>query len=154
MRGLNALAAAVSAQESERYETDDYSLELPSQHWKVVRADEVECDRLFGHLRIEKKSVGEKASLDELARDQRELKLQFLRRFVNGRQEQFAGRLKGIVVNYEYVNDKGRFATGRDYYLRADEETVYVLHFTGESGFDREFRNEMDAIARTFDADD
>src|SRR5215471_12875849 len=94
-------SAVVSAQEWGKYEGDDYSMELPSKGWRAVGADQFQYDKSFGYLRIQKKSIAAGASLEDFARDQRERSLMFLPGFVDGRQEQFAGRLKGIVLNYE-----------------------------------------------------
>jgi hypothetical protein len=40
--------------------------------------------------------------------------------------------------------------SGRFYFLKADDKTVYVLRFTGQRDKLRSVRNQTDSIARTF----
>ena len=78
-----------------------------------------------------------------------EQSLQFQPGYVAGKQEEFKGSLGGKVFNYEYINS-GRNMSGRFYFLKADDKTVYVLRFTGQRDKLRSVRNQTDSIARTF----
>jgi hypothetical protein len=65
---LTFASAAVSAQEWVTHEGHDYTIELPS-HWKAGRLpDQFEGDEFGSHLRILKKSVDAKVSLEDLRR--------------------------------------------------------------------------------------
>jgi hypothetical protein len=154
---LAALAASASAQESHTSETDDFSIELPSETWKAVpRADSahqntefVYGERSDGYLRVRKEVVDGNASLSDFARAEQDTKLRFLPAFVGGKEERFAGRLTGIVTTYEYTSG-GKPMAGRVYYLQADKRTVYALHFTGARDKLERIHNQTDAIARSF----
>jgi hypothetical protein len=54
------------------------------------------------------------------------------------------------VFNFEFVK-AGKNMSGRFYYLRANETTVYVLRFTGFRDKLRSIRNQTDQMARSFD---
>jgi hypothetical protein len=156
---LLALAAAsASAQESYTSESDDYSLELPTQVWKAVpRPDNehkhlefINGDRSDGYLRIRKEVVEPNTSLSDFARNDQETKLRFMSGFVaSGKEERFSGRINGIVIGYEYTS-AGKPMAGRIYYLQADPRTIYVLHFTGLRDKLQRIQNQTDAIARSF----
>ena len=77
------------------------------------------------------------------------MKLQFLPGYVAGKEENFSGALRGGVFNYEFLRI-GRNMSGRLYFLKADDTTVYVLRFTGERRQVKSLRNQTDSIARTF----
>ena len=157
---LLACGAAASAQE-EPYtsETDEYALELPSQTWKAVpRPDSEHRHTEFingvrpdGYLRVRREVVEGDTKLAEFARAEADTKLRYLPGFVIGKDERFAGRLSGVVSNYEYTSG-GKAMAGRVYYLQADGRTVYVLHFTGLRDKLQRIQNQTDAIARSFRA--
>ena len=155
---LFAFAPAAAAQESYTSETGGYSVELPTQTWKPVprtdgmheHTEFVNGDRTDGYLRIRKEVVDGGTSLSDFARGQQDTKLRFLPGFVaSGKEEPFAGRLKGIVTGYEYTM-AGKPMAGRVYYLQADARTVYVLHFQGARDKLQRIQNQTDAIARSF----
>jgi len=56
----------------------------------------------------------------------------------------------GALLSYDYKNTAGQLFTGRVYYLRVDEKTIYVLHFTGRRNILGTLRSHTDAIARSF----
>jgi hypothetical protein len=134
----------------------DYTFDLPNPMWKMVakptvtspNVEYVHNDRFDGNLEVRKISI----KTDELVSDviirETEQKLQFLPGFVNGKEQDFSGKLKGRVFNYEYVK-AGKNMSGRFYYLRSDD-TIYVLRFTGLREKLLAIRNETDSIARTF----
>ncbi len=101
-----------------------------------------------GHLEVRKTAIKAGAALSDMIGDEEE-KLQFLPGFVAGKEENFSGNLKGRVFNYEYVQ-AGKNMSGRFYYLKSAETTVYVLRFSGMRDKLRGIRNQIDSIARTF----
>ncbi len=154
---LLTIAGPVFAQEDIFSHPDvAYSFSLPDAKWRItsrpsVTSPNVEYvygDRRDGHLEVRKLTVAKNAILVDVIEDE-ESKHQFLRGFVAGKEENFAGKLRGTVFNFEYVQD-GRNMTGRHYFLRANETTVFVLRFTGQKDTLRTIRNQTDSIARTF----
>ena len=155
---LLACGAAAPAQEQPyTSETDRYTLELPSEVWKAVpRPDSehrhtefVNGVRPDGYLFVRRDVVEGNTDLKEYARGEADTKLRYKPGFVIGKDERFAGRLSGVVLNYEYTQG-GKPMAGRVYYLQADGRTVYVLHFTGLRDRLQRIQNQTDAIARSF----
>ncbi len=153
---LACAAQAATAQEPHTSETKDYALELPTEVWRAVPRDGahhhtefVNGDRTAGYLRVRREEVESNTELREYARAESDTKLRFLPGFVGGKDERFAGRLSGVVLNYEYTSG-GKPMAGRVYYLKADGRTVYVLHFTGLRDRLQRIQNQTDAIARSF----
>ncbi len=60
------------------------------------------------------------------------------------------GGKKGALLSYDYKNNAGQLFTGRNYYLRTDDKTIYVLRFTGRKTTLGVLRNQTDAITRSF----
>ena len=147
------------AAQSEIFTDDnvDYKLELPSPIWRVIsrpdglqqRAEFVFGDRLDGYLRIHKQMVEAGSTPSDLANSYKDDKLRFKPGYVDGKEETFAGSLKGVTISYEYTY-AGKAMLGRIYCLQADTRTIYVLHFTGLRDKLSRIRNQTDSIARTF----
>ncbi len=94
-------------------------------------------------------SVPNKAIMADVIRDE-ESKIMFsLQGYVAGKEEQFGGFLNGTVFNFEFFR-AGRPMAGRFYFLRAGENSIYVLRFIGYRDKLRSIRNQTDSIARTF----
>jgi hypothetical protein len=136
----------------------DYTLELPSQTWRLVDRPDAEHaiagfiygDRMDGYLQIRKEVVDAGVTPKELSQRESEQKLRFLPGFVEGKlEESFAGRMNGVAFNYEYTS-AGKPMSGRIYYLQADNRTIYVLRFTGLRDRLARIRNQTDVIARSF----
>ena len=135
----------------------DYSLELPSQLWKVItepdatheHAELVFGDRLDGFLQVRKEVVDVGTTPAQLASKDQDLKFRFLPGFVQGKEEPFNGRLDGVTMSYEFVR-AGKPMMGRVYYLQADNRTIYALRFTGLRDKLTRIRNQTDQMARTF----
>ena len=135
----------------------EYTFELPEALWKMTvkpspatpNVEYVYGDRMDGHLEIRKMTVRADEMLSDIILRDREQKLQFKPGFVAGKEENFAGNFKGRVSNYEFVQS-GKNMSGRFYYLKAGDTTVYVLRFTGLRDQLRVIRNQVDSIARTF----
>jgi hypothetical protein len=156
---LFVLAGAATAQENTyNDESEGYSIQFPSPTWKALpRADSkghhtefVNGDRTDGYLRVRQEVMEDGISLTDFARGQADTKLRFLPGYVvGGRETPFTGRLKGLVMTYEFTMG-GKPMAGRIYYLHADPRTVYVLHFQGGRDRLQRIQNQMDAIARSF----
>lgn len=152
--GANAFAQSQTFSDTNA----EYTFDLPEPAWKMVskptatspNVEYVYVDRLDAHLEIRKlSSKTDELISDVIAREQ-EQKLQFLPGYVGGKEENFAGFLKGKAFNYEYIK-AGKNMSGRFYYLRDETSPdVYVLRFTGSRDKLRTIRNQTDSIARTF----
>ena len=167
MRRLSPLAAAacllaLSAAAAAQTQTFDeqraaYTLELPSPTWRAITRPDSEHqhtefvygDRSDGYLRIRKEVVDAGTMPADLSRRDHELKLRFMSGYVEGKEEPFQGRLKGVTSSYEFTGG-GKPMLGRIYYLQADSRTIYVLHFTGARDKLRLIRSQTDVMARSF----
>lgn len=135
----------------------DYTFELPSPTWRLIEKPDADHalagfiygDRMDGYLQIRKEVVDAGVTPENLSQRESEQKLRFLPGFVEGKEEQFAGRMNGVAFNYEYTS-AGKPMTGRIYYLQADNRTIYVLRFTGLRDRIGRIRNQTDLIARSF----
>jgi hypothetical protein len=135
----------------------DYKFELPEAKWKLTskptqmspNAEFVYGDRSDGHLEIRKLTLKTNQTLPDIVRDE-EQKLQFVTGYVAGKEETFRGALGGKIFNYEFVRS-ARNMSGRFYFLKVDDKTIYVLRFTAMRDKLRSLRNQTDSIARTFD---
>ena len=156
---LFALAAFATASAQTQTFSDDkvnYTLELPSQTWRVVsrpdemqqRAEFIYGDRLDGFLQVRKEMVEANVTPSNLASSDKDAKLRFKPGYIDGKEERFAGRLNGVTISYEYTYS-GKPMVGRIYYLQADNRTIYVLHFTGLRDKLSRIRNQTDGIARS-----
>ena len=136
--------------------TVDYSFTVPEGKWKKTvtpsatspNVEYVYGDRFDGHLEIRKLTVAKGSIMTDIVRDE-EQKLQFRAGFVSGKEENFSGKLKGSAYNFEYVA-AGRSMSGRFYFLKANDTTVYILRFSGQKDSLRSLRSNTDSIARTF----
>jgi hypothetical protein len=134
----------------------EYTFTFPSDEWKITvepseLSPNVELNyniKKEGNLEIRKLTIEPNTLFGDIIREE-EQKLQFVPGYVTGKEENFLGAYSGRVFNYEYVRS-GRPMSGRFYYLKTDDKTVYVLRFTGLKDILRSIRNETDSIARTF----
>ncbi len=134
----------------------EYSFTLPDAKWKLTvkpsetspNVEYVYGDRIDGHLEVRKLAARKDVLISDIIRDE-EQKLQFLPGYVAGKEENFVGKLRGVVFNYEFVRT-GRPMSGRMYFLRAGDDTVYVLRFAGLKDSLRAIQHQTDSIARTF----
>jgi hypothetical protein len=135
----------------------DYSFDLPDAGWKMTvkpsatspNVEYVYNDRQQGYLEVRRLTVPKDTIMSDLIHQDEEQKLQFRPGFVAGKDENFAGRIRGSVFNFEFVAS-GRSMAGRFYFLRANDTTVYVLRFSGQKDTLRALRSQTDSIARTF----
>jgi hypothetical protein len=134
----------------------DYIVNFPSPSWRLIdELDEVHQhtefiygDRIDGYLRIRKEALEPGLNLKEFAHRDQDLKTRFLPGYVDGKEEQFSGRLSGVTLSYEFT-ERGKPMAGRTYYLQAEGSSVYVLRFTGLRDKLSRIRNQTDLIARS-----
>lgn len=152
------LSISASAQSSTFADTNaEYTFDLPQANWKMIvkpsatspNVEYVYDERQNAHFEIRKQQLKSGTLLSDLIRDE-EQKLQFLPGYVAGKEENFNGTFDGKVFNYEFVR-AGRTMSGRFYFLKADNTTVYILRFVGIGDKLKSIRNQTDSIARTFD---
>ena len=154
--GLSAVASVFGQAESFSDPNVDYGFDVPDVKWKMTdkpsatspNVEYVFGDRNDGHLEVRRIKVAKEATIANIMRDE-EQKLQFLPGYVAGPDETFAGRLRGGVFNFEFVR-AGKPMGGRFYFLRASEDTVYVLRFTGFRDKLKSIRHQTDSMGRTF----
>ena len=133
-----------------------YSFDLPDTKWKMTvkpsatipNVEFVYIERNEGHLEVRRLNSSRGELLADIIR-QEEQKLQFLPGYVAGKEENFGGFLRGTAFNFEFTRG-GRPMSGRFYFLKAKDNNVYVLRFTGFRDKLRSIRNQTDSIARTF----
>jgi hypothetical protein len=150
-------SAAAMAQQTFTSDHAGYTLELPSEKWRVIQepdslhehAEFIYGDRNDGYLRIRKEVVEAGTTASNISERDQDQKLKFQTGYVEGKQEKFAGRLNGVTFAYEYTSG-GKAMAGRIYYLQADNRTVYALRFTGLRDRLSLIRNQTDTIARSF----
>lgn len=134
----------------------EYTFDVPDAEWKQTvkpsstspNVEYVFKDRADGHLEVRRLTVKDGDTLADTMSGE-EQRLQFLPGYVAGKEEEFKGALSGRAFNYEFVRS-GRNMSGRFYFLKADDKTVYVLRFTGQREKLRSLRNQTDSMARTF----
>ncbi|MDT4897407.1 MAG: hypothetical protein QOH25_2484 [Acidobacteriota bacterium] len=154
---LTLSSAAATAQETFTSDNAGYTLELPSEKWRVIQepdslhehAEFVYGDRNDGYLRIRKEVVEAGTTASDISQRDQDQKLKFQTGYVEGKEEKFAGRLNGVTFAYEYTAG-GKAMAGRLYYLQADNRTIYALRFTGLRDRLLQIRNQTDSIARSF----
>lgn len=134
----------------------EYTFDVPDAEWKQTvkpsgtspNVEYVFRDRSEAHLEVRKMTVKEGETLADTLSDE-EQRVQFLPGYVAGKTEDFKGALSGKAFNYEFIRS-ARNMSGRFYFLKADDKTVYVLRFTGQRDKLRSLRNQTDSMARTF----
>jgi hypothetical protein len=154
---LALTSAVATAQQTFTSDHAGYTLELPSEKWRVTQepdslhehAEFIYGDRNDGYLRVRKDVVEAGATAADISQRDKEQKLKFQTGYVEGKEEKFAGRLNGVTFSYEYTAG-GKAMAGRLYYLQADNRTVYALRFTGLRDRLLQIRNQTDSIARSF----
>lgn len=156
LAGLVLVVSAAAQGESFSNPEVDYTFDLPDARWKLTvkpsattpNVEYVYVERNEGHFAVRHLSVPNKTIMADVIREE-ESKLLFLQGYVAGKEEQFGGFLNGTVFNFEFLR-AGRPMAGRFYFLKAGENSIYVLRFTGYSDKLRSIRNQTDSIARTF----
>jgi hypothetical protein len=156
-----SLFAAVAFAQSEVFEDPDgkYIVNLPTGWLGVINTDglgrnEVNIvykNRENGALKIRVADVASNTEpIDFAAKDERE-RVRFAPSYDKISMEKFllGGTRVGALLAYDYKNAAGQLFTGRVYYVRMDEKTIYVLQFTGRRNTLGSLRNQTDQIARS-----
>lgn len=147
-------SAAPSQTKPYTHRTPGYVLDLPSAKWRTIRAAHPSTEFRYGerspiHLRIRRELVEAKVSPADLVQRQQRSDRVFLRGYVKGKDESFAGRLSGAKYPYEYIRS-GKPVAGLIYYLEADNRIIYRLEFTGPPEKLRNLSDQTEFIARSF----
>lgn len=158
---LIALTLSANAQtQSFSREGVEFVIDFPTTLWRAeTRVDVHEhvefvngTDPRNGYLRLRKKAVAPSTTAAALFAEEERWDLGRLLGYVvcsGGKGTDFSGHLKGTWYSYEFVKD-GTNMDGRLYYLRADNRTFYILHFTVASEKLSGLVPEMESIARSF----
>lgn len=154
-------AFALAQSQTEVFEDPDgkYILNLPDGWLGVVNTDGLGRNdvnivyklRENGALKIRVAEVAPGAEpMDYAVQDERE-RIRFAPSYDKISLEKFllGGTKIGALLSYDYKNAAGQPFTGRVYYLRADEKTIYVLQFTGRRNILGTLRSHTDLIARS-----
>jgi len=155
------LVGAGAFAQSEVFDDPDgkYTLNLPNGWLGVVNTDGLgrnEVNIVYkvrenGALKIRVAEVAPDAELmDYAAQDERE-RVRFAPSYDKISLEKFllGGTRTGALLSYDYKNASGQPFTGRVYYVRANEKTIYVLQFTGRRNILGTLRSHTDLIARS-----
>ncbi len=158
---LSASLFAAAFAQTEVFEDPDgkYTLNLPAGWLGVVNTDGLGRNdvnivykvRENGALKIRVAEVApDSEPIDYAAKDERE-RVRFAPSYDKIAMEKFplGGARVGALLSYNYMNAAGQPFTGRVYYLRMDEKTIYVLQFTGRRNILGTLRSHTDLIARS-----
>ena len=139
-----------------------FVLTLPSGWLAIVTQDALgrkEVNIVFkvrenGALKIRKlENVDPDAEIVALAQKDEEQTLRFLPGYDKLTTEKItiggASGRTGALVSYDYKNG-GQPFTGRDYFVRMEDKSVYVLRFRGRKTVLGTLRSHTDAITRSF----
>lgn len=147
--------------QAEAFEDPDgkYTLNLPTGWLGVVNTDGLgrnEVNIVYkvrenGALRIRVAEISQDSEpMDYAAKDEQE-RVRFAPSYDKISLEKFllGGSRVGALLSYDYKNAAGQLFTGRVYYVRMDEKTIYVLQFTGRRNILGTLRSHTDQIARS-----
>lgn len=157
-----SLFAAVAFAQSEAFDdpNNKYTLNLPAGWLGVVTTDGLGRNdvniiykvRENGALKIRVAEVDPNADLMAYAAQDEQDRVRFAPGYDKLSVEKFllGGARTGALLSYDYKNAAGQPFTGRVYYLRMNEKTIYALQFTGRRNILGTLRNHTDLIARSF----
>jgi len=138
-----------------------YTVTLPSGWIAVVNEDALgrkDVNIVFrirenGALKIRKiDDADPQIDMMEYAKQDENAVVQYLPGYDRLNIEKFlvtAGKV-GTLLSFNYKNSVGQPFTGRNYYLRGEDKSIYILRFTGRRNTLPSLRNQTDAIARSF----
>jgi hypothetical protein len=156
-------AFAVKASAQEVFEDPDakYTISLPAGWLGIVNKDGLgrnEVNIVYkvrenGALKITRldDAEGKMEAMDFANKDESE-RVRFNPKYDKISIEKFvigAGK-SGALLAYDYFSTSGQPFTGRIYYLKTGESTIYRLQFTGRKNILSTLRSHTDAIARSF----
>ncbi len=158
---IGSLAPAAFAQEVFADPDGKYTVTLPVGWLAIVSQDSLgrkEVNIVFkvrenGLLKIRRvDETDPNAAAMDFAKKDEEQTVRFQPGYDKLTLENFllGGGKTGALLSYDYKTVAGQLFTGRNYYLRTDEKTIYALRFTGRRNILGTLRNQTDSIARSF----
>ncbi len=153
---------AVDGLAQEVFEDPDgkYSISLPAGWLGIVNKDGLGRNdvnivykvRENGALKVTRveEAEGKMDAMEYASKDESE-RIRFNPKYDKISLEKFvigAGK-SGALLSYDYFSTSGQPFTGRVYYLKTDENTIYRLQFTGRKNILSTLRSHTDAIARS-----
>lgn len=157
---LVAIITPVIGQQGTDYKDPEgkYEMELPP-NWQPVsyedgagkaRVDIIYRDRSYGLLKITQETLAANSELEDFTRTDIEQNLRFRPGYVFNNFEKFIGEnLRGQLLQFDFTQ-AGQPKKGRNYYLKGEGQTIWVLRFAGNRNVFTPLRHETDAIARSF----
>ena len=137
-----------------------YTLNLPNGWLGVVNTDGLgrkEVNIVYkvrenGALKVRTAEVAANTDLMDYAGKDEQDRIRFAPSYDKLSLEKFpiGGNRFGALLSYDYKNASGQPFTGRVYYLKMGEKTIYVLQFTGRRNILGSLRSHTDQIARSF----
>lgn len=139
-----------------------YAITLPKGWLAIMNKDRLSGKTDFlivygirenGALKITTMDVDAKLPMTEVASKHETETLRFQPGYTKGKVENFViggTQPSGSLITYDFKNTAGQPMIGRNYFLRANDTTVYVLRFTGRVSTLGSLRNQTDTIARSF----
>jgi hypothetical protein len=158
---ISIISATAQAQEVFDDPSGQFTVTLPAGWIAVVNQDSlgrkdvniVYKIRENGALKIRRvDDLEENLEVMDYAKQDENGVVQYLPGYDRLSIEKFAlpGGKIGVLLSYDYKNSVGQPFTGRNYYLRAGEKSIFILRFTGRKNTLTSLRNQTDAIARSF----
>ena len=156
-----SLFAAVAFAQTEVFDDPDgkFTVKLPAGWLGVVNTDGLgrnEVNIVYkvrenGALRIRVAEVAPNTEPMDFATKDEQDRVRFAPSYDKISLDKFllGGTRIGALLAYDYKNAAGQPFTGRVYYVRMDEKTIYVLQFTGRRNILGTLRNHTDQIARS-----
>jgi hypothetical protein len=135
-----------------------FTLVLPNKGWQAIlsrdqNTNRPQLDIIYrvredGSLDVKQVTVepGTKA-MDYAKKDEQTLAFQ-APGYAKGSVEAFGANSDAAVITYDYTRG-GKPMTGRRYYVRVNDNTIFVLRFTGNRNTLGPLRSQTDAIARS-----
>lgn len=159
----NQPATAQESKDPEGFVRDPdgkFTLQLPNKGWVAIysrdglnrpQLDIIYRVREDGNLEVRQLTVEAGAKMIDVAtKDEQTLSFQ-APGYAKGSIEGFGARGDAAVLTYDYTRG-GKPLMGRRYYLRVNDNTVFVLRFTGNRNTLGPLRSQTDAIARSIKA--
>jgi hypothetical protein len=102
-----------------------------------------------GALKIRRVPVDKSVDTLEFAKKDENERLRFLLAYDPVSIQKFTANGPAALISYNFNNAAGQKMTGRTYYVRANETTVFILNFTGNRNTLGVIQNQTDLIARS-----
>ena len=102
-----------------------------------------------GALKVRRITVDKSVDTTDFAKKDENERLRFLLAYDPVSVEKFSASGPATLVSYNFNNAAGQKMTGRSYYMRANETTIYILNFTGNKNTLGVMRSQTDSIARS-----